>query len=72
MRNHETAATRLAEALIMVSVAVHACIDSETDGDLDRVLEGLVTRCGVEPVTAAARVLECAYDLFCSEIGGEP
>lgn len=73
MRNHAHAATRLAEALIMTSVAVNAFIDAETgDGDLDRVLEGLVTQHGADRVNAAAWVLEATYELLGSEILGEP
>ena len=73
MRHHESPAARLAEALIITSVAVNAFIESETgDGDLDRVLEGVVTRYGADRVNATARVLEGVYDLLCSEILIEP
>jgi hypothetical protein len=77
MESPQTAAARLADALLVASIVVHGTLSADTPPEvlLARMRDAftdLTARYGTADVDRAAELVEVAFELLCSEIFIEP
>jgi hypothetical protein len=77
MKNPESPATRLADALFLAGIVINGTLGAEMSPDtiidlMQNAFDELIQRFGVRHVDRAAQILEAAFELICSEIFIEP